>query len=626
MALIDMKNIRLSFGGPLLLDGVDLVVEPGERLCLLGRNGEGKSSLINIISGALVPDEGNVVRRQGLVVGVLEQEVPGGMPGTVFDVVAEGMHGLGKLVAEYHALSAQLATGNDQGLMTRLGEIQQRLDSEGGWQIEQKIESMITRLELVQDTPFSTLSAGLKRRTLLARALVAQPDILLLDEPTNHLDIASIRWMEEFLVRFEGSILFVTHDRMFLRRLATRIVELDRGRLRSRPGDYDMYLKRKAEELDTEENQRATFDKKLAQEEAWIRQGIKARRTRNEGRVRQLEEMRKKRRERRVRQGTVQMQAEDAGMSGKIVCKAVNASFGYDDKEVVKDFSAIIMRGDRVGIIGPNGVGKTTLIRLLLGDVRPRTGNVRLGTHLEVAYFDQLRDQLDENKSVLENVSGGNHTVSIGGKTRSVYGYLQDFLFAPERARSPVNSLSGGERNRLLLARLFTRPSNLLVLDEPTNDLDVETLELLEELLLQYAGTVLLVSHDRAFLNNVVTSTFVFEGTCRVTEYMGGYDALRHGVQPEPAAPKPKATVKKGRAKTPAKRKLSYKEQRELEALPARIEELEDEQAMLSSRMTDPAFYKQGGQDVAQVKERFELIEQELPLLYARWEELEDQT
>lgn len=624
MPLIDLKNIRLSFGGPILLDGADLVIEPGERVCLLGRNGEGKSSLIKIINGELQPDEGEISRRQNLRVGLLEQEVPGGMPGSVFDVVACGLHTLGELVAEYHDLSMIIADGRDEGRFKRLGDLQHRLEREGGWQIEQKVLSVISRLQLQPDTAFAELSAGLKRRVMLARALAGQPELLLLDEPTNHLDMDSIGWMEEFLLRFAGSILFVTHDRMFLRRLATRIIELDRGRLTSRSGDYDAYLRYKTAELVAEESQRDAFDKKLAQEEAWIRQGIKARRTRNEGRVRELEKLRRLRRERRLTPGMVRMNAAEAGMSGRIVCEATAASFGYEDTPVINKFSAIIARGDRIGIIGPNGAGKTTLIRLLLGQVKPQSGEVRLGTNLEIVYFDQLRDQLDEDKTVFDNIADGNHLVTTGGKTRHVLGYLQDFLFTPQRARSPVSSLSGGERNRLLLARLFTRPSNLLVLDEPTNDLDMETLDLLEELLVQYSGTVLLVSHDRDFLNNVVTSTFVFEGEGRVAEYVGGYDDwLRQAPKPQIGRITQKNQPQPRREKPAAKRKLTFKEQRELETLPQRIEQLEAEHRELSERMADPALYRDGGTGVAQVRERYKAIEQELPPLYERWEELE---
>ena len=625
MPLIDMKNIGLSFGGPQLLESVDLVIEPGERICLLGRNGEGKSSLIKIINGNLQPDRGEIAYREGLLLGLLEQEVPGGMPGVVFDVVAGGISGLGELVAQYHGLSRRMEAEHDETLTYRLGELQHRLELDGGWQIEQKVASVISRLELPADSSFATLSAGLKRRTMLGRALVRQPELLLLDEPTNHLDIESIGWMEEFLLRFEGSILFVTHDRMFLRRLATRIVELDRGRLASMPGDYDTYLRRKQAELVAEANQRDVFDKKLAQEEIWIRQGVKARRTRNEGRVQELELLRSQRSARRLVPGMVQMNAPDAGISGKIVCELKSATFGYEGNPVIRDFSTIIIRGDRIGIMGTNGAGKTTLIRLLLGQLEPQSGTVRLGTNLEIAYFDQLRSQLDEDKTVFDNIAGGNQMVIIDGKTRHVYGYLQDFLFAPDRARSPVSSLSGGERNRLLLAKLFTQPSNLLVLDEPTNDLDVETLELLEELLLQYAGTVLLVSHDRYFLNNVVTSTVVFEGSGRIGEYVGGYDDwLRQRPQIAPTELQQKTAAKPRREKQPGRRKLTFKEQRELEALPAQIDELEAEHKALYERLVSPELYRQAGAAVAQVTSRYNQIEQELPLLYSRWEELEE--
>ncbi|MBM4311157.1 MAG: ATP-binding cassette domain-containing protein [Deltaproteobacteria bacterium] len=625
MPLLDMKNIRLSFGGPLLLDNATLVIDPGERICLLGRNGEGKSSLIKIIHGTLSPDCGEIVRQQGLRIGMLEQEVPGGMPGTVFDVVAGGIEGPGALVAEYHAVSMRMQTDHAASLTRRLGELQHQLEIEGGWQIEQKIAAVLSRLALPADAPFATLSAGLKRRTLLGRSLAGQPDMLLLDEPTNHLDIESIDWMEDFLLKFEGSILFVTHDRMFLRRLATRIVELDRGRLTSMPGDYAAYEKRKQAELAAEETQQQAFDKKLAREEAWIRQGVKARRTRNEGRVRELEQLRSRRRERRLIPGMVQMSADDAGLSGRIVCEVTGATFGYTEKPVIKNFSATILRGDRIGIIGPNGAGKTTLIRLLLGDVQPQSGTVRLGTNLEIAYFDQLRGQLDDRKTVFDNVADGNHMVTIDGKSRHVYGYLQDFLFAPERARSPVASLSGGERNRLLLAKLFTRPSNLLVLDEPTNDLDVETLELLEELLLKYAGTVLLVSHDRAFLNNVVTSTIVCEGDGRLSECVGGYDDwLRQRVQPEQDTPRQKSAARPQREKQHLKRKLTFKQQREIEQLPARIEQLEAEHQSLYERLSDPELYRQDGAAVTHIKARYQDIEREMALLYERWQELEE--
>jgi ATP-binding cassette subfamily F protein uup len=625
MPLIDLKNVSLSFGGPLLLDQINLVIEPNERICLLGRNGEGKSSLIKIINEDVGFNKGEISRQQGVRIGLLEQEVPGGIPGTVFDVIAGGIGRLGALVAAYHDLSVLMQTKHDDHLTRKLGDIQHQLEVEGGWQIEQKVDAIISRLDLPAETLFANLSAGLKRRTMMGRALVNQPDLLLLDEPTNHLDLDAISWMEDFLLRFEGSILFVTHDRMFLRKLATRIIELDRGKLKSLPGDYDNYLMRKEAEQAVEEAQREAFDKKLAQEEVWIRRGVKARRTRDEGRVKKLLQLRQQRRERRYTPGAVQMTAVDAGLSGKIVCEVIGAGFSYAEKAVIEDFSTIIARGDRIGIIGPNGVGKTTLLRLLLGDVTPQAGTVRLGANLEIAYFDQLRDQLDENKSVFDNVADGNNMVTIGETTRHVYSYLQDFLFAAERAQSPVKSLSGGERNRLLLAKLFTKPSNLLVLDEPTNDLDVETLELVEELLLQYSGTVLLVSHDRDFLNHVVTSILSLEGDGLVREYVGGYDDwLRQRPTTPLPQPKPKPVDKSKREKPAAKRKLGFKEQRELEALPEQIEKAEAEHQELLRRLSSPTFYREDPTAIAQVKARYEEIERQLPLLYARWQELEE--
>ncbi len=627
MALIDLKNIRLSFGGPPLLDSINLVIEPGERVCLLGRNGEGKTSLIKIICGELQPEAGTIQNKQGLRIGFLEQEVPDNMPGTIFDVVAGGIGLLSELLSDYHNLSMRLAAENKPSLTLRLGELQHRLELEGGWLHNQKVETVISRLNLVSDTPFSSLSAGLKRRALLARALVMQPDLLLLDEPTNHLDIAAISWMEKFLQRFEGGLLFVTHDRRFLQQLATRIVELDRGRLLSWPGTYADYLKRREAEQSATETRRSEFDKKLAREESWIRQGIKARRTRNEGRVRALQKMREEYSLRREQQVTARMNIQDAGLSGKIVCEVRGMTFGYTGRAIIHNFTTRIMRGDRIGILGPNGAGKTTLMRLLLGELAPWSGTVCTGTSLEITYFDQLRDQLNPEKTVYDNVADGNATVTINNKMRNVYGYLQDFLFTPDRARSPLKSLSGGERNRLLLAKLFAQPSNLLCLDEPTNDLDVETLELLEDLLLQYPGTVLLVSHDRTFFNNVVTSTYVFEGDGSVAQYVGGYDDwLRQRPELTLVDKKPKAAAplrKKCRSACTGK-KLSFREKRELEILPAQIETLEAEQQEIYARLADPAFYKEAGGEVSAAAKRMEQIEKGLPPLYARWEELEE--
>ena len=627
MALIDLKNIHLSFGGPPVLNGVDLVIDPGERVCLLGRNGEGKTSLMKIIRGELKPEAGTLQSKQELRVGFLDQEVPGDMAGTIFDVVAGGIGRLGKLLSDYHHLSLRLTSDSDISLTHKLGELQHKLEMDDGWQYNQKIETAISKLDLDADADFSSLSAGWKRRTLLAKALVMQPELLLLDEPTNHLDIEAISWMEEFLLGFEGSLLFVTHDRRFLQQLATRIVELDRGRMLNWPGTYTEYLKRKEADQVVEETNRAEFDKKLAREETWVRQGIRARRTRNEGRVRSLEKMREDRRLRRDQQGTVRMNIHDAGLSGKVVCEVEKAAFGYSDQTIIKDFSARIMRGDRIGILGPNGAGKTTLMRLLLGELKPWNGSVRMGTNLEITYFDQLRGKLDINKTVAENVGDGSTTLTINGRPRNIYGYMQDFLFSPDRARSPVSSLSGGERNRLLLAKLFAKPSNLLCLDEPTNDLDLETLELLEDLLLQYSGTVLLVSHDRTFLNNAVTSTYVFEGEGCVAEYVGGYDDwLRQRPAQVEAKPKVKTAQVKKRPAQNSNKKLSFKEKRELKALPAQIETLETEQQRIYVSLADPEFYKESGDAVAAAKNRMEQIEHELPPLYTRWEKLEDRT
>ena len=600
MALISMRDVSVGFGGPLLFDHVNLQIERGERVCLLGRNGVGKSTLMRLMHGDLIPDEGEIARQQGLRIALLPQEVPQGLHGTAFEIVAGGLDNA----------AATLPASDD--------------DAE--WRKHQQVEKTFSRLNLEPQAQFDTLSAGLKRRVMLARGLARDPDILLLDEPTNHLDIEAIGWLEEFLLRYGGTLLFVTHDRMFLQKLATRIVELDRGNLFDWSCDYENFLKRKQALLDAEAEQWLQLDKKLAREEAWIRQGVKARRTRNEGRVRALERMREARSARRERTGSVQMRAQGARRSGKLVIEAEAVSFGYTgEAPVIRDLSTLIMRSDKLGIIGPNGSGKTTLLRLLLGELPPQKGKLRHGVHLEVAYFDQLRTQLDEDKSVLENVSEGNDTIMFNGKPRHILGYLQDFLFSPERARSPVRILSGGERNRLLLARMFTKPSNVLVLDEPTNDLDTETLELLEELLLDYPGALLLVSHDRTFLNNVVTSTLVFEGEGRVGEYVGGYDDWLRQRRPDTPAGMAKTAVKKATQRPQRERPqtLSYKEQRELEALPPQIEALEAEQASLYAALSDPSFYQQGGAEIAGAKTRLESLERELDEAYQRWEALE---
>ncbi|MDA8175273.1 MAG: ATP-binding cassette domain-containing protein, partial [Nitrospiraceae bacterium] len=561
---MSLQEVSLAFNGPALLDGVTLQIERGERVCLVGRNGAGKSTLLKVICGSATPDAGKVIRQSGAVTGLLEQEVPHDISGTVFDVVS------------------------------------------GGLQARHKVANVLSRLKLCPDASFAGLSGGYKRRVLLARALVCQPDLLLLDEPTNHLDIESIEWLEKFLLDFRGAILFITHDRRFLQALATRIIELDRGRLTDWPGDYATYLARRQTELDAEAAHNALFDKKLSREEAWIRQGIKARRTRNEGRVRALKELRSMRLARREQSGSVLMRLNEAERSGKLVLEAKGIEHSYEGRPLIRDFSTIVVRGDKIGIIGPNGAGKTTLLKILLGITPPSEGSVRMGTRIEIAYFDQHRAQLDDNKSVVENVGDGSGTVTVNGRTRHITGYLEDFLFPSERVRQPVRLLSGGERNRALLAKLFTKPSNVLVVDEPTNDLDTDTLELLEEMLIEYKGTVFLVSHDREFLNNIVSSTIVFEGNGRLAEYAGGYDdwlCQRAPATPNTGtakkAPKPESHQPRRVAR---QRTLTFSETKELEALPALIEALESERARLYEALADPGFYRQDGSRIPAAK------------------------
>ncbi|MGA7801672.1 MAG: ATP-binding cassette domain-containing protein [Gammaproteobacteria bacterium] len=628
MPIVTLDKVSLSYGHHALLDSAELQIEPGERICLVGRNGAGKSTLMRVVSGEITPEAGTVWRAPTLRIGHLEQEVPADHGQSVFDMVAEGLEALGRTVAEYHHTAAQLAQAPDEALVQRLAALQHELEAGDGWRLEQRVETVLSRLELPAEQPMASLSGGQRRRVLLARALVREPDLLLLDEPTNHLDIDAITWLEEFILGYDGTLLFITHDRAFLRRLATRILELDRGRLTSWPGDYDRYLQRKEAMLGSEAEQAAKFDKKLAQEEAWIRQGIKARRTRNEGRVRALQALRRERAERRTREGSVSLNLERGELSGKLVAEVEHATVSYGERVLVRDFSTRIVRGDRIGIVGPNGVGKTTLLKLLVGELAPDSGSVRLGTRLQLAYFDQQRAVLDLERTVLDNLNQGRDTVTVNGRSKHVMAYLQDFLFAPERARSPVKSLSGGERNRLLLARLFAQPANLLVMDEPTNDLDVETLELLEELLTGYDGTLLLVSHDREFLDNVVTSTLVFEGNGRIGEYVGGYqDWLRQRPRPavRPAAQVPAPAVEKPPAAPAAgkPRKLSYKDQRELDGLPARIEALEAEQQELQVRTSEAGFYQQDNAAVAATLDRLQTVASELEQAYARWEALE---
>ena len=635
MALLSLKEVHLAYGSAPLLDGIDLQIEPGERLALVGRNGSGKSSLMRIIAGQIAPDHGEIVRTTGLRVAHLAQEVPPDQDGTVFDVVAAGLGAVSRWIAEYHELSQQLAeqpaTAASPTVLATLATLQHDLEAVGGWQWCTQVDALTSRLGLPADTPFANLSGGFKRRVMLGQAMVSTPNLLLLDEPTNHLDIPAIEWLEQFLLEFPGTLLFVTHDRVFLQRIATRILELDRGQLASYAGGFRLYLERRAALFAAEERHAALFDKKLAQEEAWIRQGIKARRTRNEGRVRALLRLREERRARREREGTVQMQIEQANRSGHTVVVAENVSFAYGDQPIIQGLTTTILRGDRVGIIGSNGVGKTTLLRILLGELSPTSGQLQLGTRLQVIYFDQLRATLNEETRVRDVVADGSDFVTIGGAQRHVMSYLQDFLFRPDRANTPVKALSGGERNRLLLARLFARPSNVLVMDEPTNDLDIDSLDLLEDLLAEYPGTLLLVSHDRKFLDQVVTSSLVFEGAGKVSEYVGGYeDWLRQRpaapVNPSPPPPRTASahaptTPTKARAERP--RRLSFKEQQELAALPARIEALEAEQAKLHEILSDPRFYQRPSADMAATKDRLNELDHTLPQAYERWEFLE---
>lgn len=624
--LLQFKRLSLHIGVTTLLDGVDLTVDPGERICLLGRNGEGKSTLLRIIAGEQSADEGELIRKPGLRVAQLPQEVPEGTAGSVYDIVAEGLGEAGRALSRYQHL---LHSGSED--MAALGKAQARLEALDGWNLGNRVEMVLSRLSLDGEMAFSSLSGGLKRRVLLAQALVTEPDLLLLDEPTNHLDVDSITWLEEFLLGYGGTLLFITHDRAFLRKLATRIIELDRGQLTSWPGDYDNFVRRKAEMLHAEDLARAHFDKKLAQEEVWIRKGIEARRTRNEGRVRALLAMREQLQQRRDRVGTAKLEVQEAERSGKRVAEVEALGYGWADKTVVKNFSTTIQRGDKIGIIGPNGVGKTTLLKLLLGQIPPQQGEVKIGTKLQIAYFDQLRGDLDLDASVLDNIGDGKDYIEINGSRKHVMGYLQEFLFTPARARSPVRALSGGERSRLLLARLFTQPCNLLVLDEPTNDLDLETLDLLEERLADFSGTVMLVSHDREFLDRVVTRSFVFEGNGRVGDYVGGYgDWLRQrSAPPAPTAsairPAPKASPKPASASPAAapRRKLAYKEQRELAALPAKIEALETEQSELAGQLSSGELYQSDPEQARKLQERLAAVAADLEQAYARWEALE---
>ncbi len=636
MSILNLRQVGLALGGPLLLDGADLVIEAGERVCLLGRNGVGKSTLLRLLAGEISPDSGVVERRQGLRVGSLQQAVPvepasgEGAGRRVIDVVTEGLGPAGRLLAEYEILAHRVA-GDERGALDALARVQDALESAGAWQLHVQVESTLSRLSLDGTLAVAELSGGQRRRVLLARALVSDPDLLLLDEPTNHLDFATIDWLESTLLGFAGTLLFVSHDRAFIDRVATRIIELDRGQLRSFPGNYAAYAERKRQQLADEATRSAEFDRRLAEEEVWIRKGIEARRTRNEGRVRALQAMRVERRARRERDGTVRAVAHTAERSGRMVFEAEDVDFTWPDgRTCLRGFSTLIERGDRIGVLGPNGAGKTTLIRLLLGELTPQRGRIRRGTRLEVAYFDQLRGGLDENLSVADNVADGAEFVTVGGARKHVVSWLRDFLFDGQRARTPVARLSGGERSRLLLARLFATPSNLLVLDEPTNDLDLDTLEVLEDLLGNYDGTVLLVSHDRALLDSVATSVLVVEPDGHVEEFVGGYSDWLRQRKPPPEKTALAATpsvAPPATAAAPPRRaaRLSYRDARELESLPARIEALEQEQQSLQERLADPALYRGPSEHISELRERLHTLGEELAEAYQRWESLEAQ-
>jgi len=635
MSLINIESAQLSYGLQVLLDGVDLQIERGQRLCLIGRNGAGKSSLLKVIGGDIELDGGSVWRKPAIRIARLEQDLPEADSATVYDVVASGLQGVGQLIAEYHQLSSKV----DEASLAKLAKLQQQIEAQDGWSLQQRVEATLSKLDLPADKTMKELSGGWRRRVALAKALVIEPDVLLLDEPTNHLDIAAIVWLEKQLLSYNGALVFITHDRSLLQRLATHIAELDRGSLRYWQGDYRSFLVYREQTLAEEAKHNALFDKRLAQEEIWIRQGIKARRTRNEGRARALKAMREERSQRREQVGKASFTLSSGEASGKLVAELKSVSFGWPERMLVRDFSSVVMRGDRIGLIGANGIGKSTLLKLILGEIEPQEGSIRRGTNLSVAYFDQLRDQLNLDKSAVDNVSEGRDSITINGQSRHIISYLSDFLFTGERARTPLRALSGGERNRILLAKLFSKPANLLVLDEPTNDLDVETLELLEDILCSYDGTVLLVSHDRAFLDNVVTSTIAFEGEGVVREYIGGYeDWLRQGGRwrdaelmvdkSKPAVksdtPAEKAQAGKLADPKPKTKKLSYKLQRELDQLPAQMEALETEIESLQVEISDPGFYDRERDHVIQRLQLLADKEAALEACFERWSELED--
>ncbi|MEZ8115770.1 ABC transporter ATP-binding protein [Vibrio splendidus] len=632
MALLTIHNGQLAFGDHPLLDGADFALQENERVCLVGRNGAGKSTLMKILSGNIIMDDGKMQITQDVVVSRLEQDPPRNEQGSVYEYVSGGLAEVGELLKEYHNLLDVIAEDPSEKNLNRLTRVQEKLDHANAWRFEDRVSNVLAALKLTANTKLTELSGGWQRKAALARALVCDPDVLLLDEPTNHLDVATIEWLEAFLKDFRGSIIFISHDRAFIKSMATRIVDLDRGKLSSFPGDYDNYLLEKEEALRVEEMQNAEFDKKLAQEEVWIRQGIKARRTRNEGRVRALKKLREERQDRREVQGKANIQIDTSARSGKIVFEAENLNFAFEGKEIVTDFSFNIMRGDRIALIGPNGCGKSTVLKLLLDQLKPDSGRLHCGTKLEVAYFDQYREILDPEKSVIDNLADGKQEVTVGGRERHALSYLQDFLFSPKRARTPVKALSGGEKNRLLLARIFLKSNNLLILDEPTNDLDIETLELLEDLLANYEGTLLLVSHDRQFVDNTVMTSWIFEGNGVVEEFVGGYhdaqkqraQALEYRQVEKPA--KTEKVVEETPKTAPVKakpKKLSYKLQRELEALPMRLEELETEIETLQEEVNDPSFFSKSVEQTQPVLDKLSAVEQELEVAFERWEELE---